>query len=137
MEEHCVTPCGSDADSGDAAACSSGLVCVDGGCTPKETPLFVCSVEGQLGTSSGDGGTTDSCAAGSVCIHHNCYIACNADAGDDDCKTSDSFNVCKSIASGANTFSVCGSSTNLGSECDPTAGKACASPKVCIDGFCK
>ncbi len=127
-----MDPCSSGADGGDAGACNAGLVCVDNGCAPKETPAFVCSVEGQLGT-----GADDSCKMGSVCIHHNCYIACNADAGDDDCKTSDSFNVCKSVASGASTFSVCGSSTNLGSECDPTAGKACASPKVCIDGFCK
>jgi hypothetical protein len=25
----------------------------------------------------------------------------------------------------------------LGGECDPQAGKACAAPAICIDGYCK
>jgi hypothetical protein len=31
---------------------------------------------------------------------------------------------------------VCGSSTNLGSQCDPTSGLACPNSGVCIDGYC-
>jgi len=129
VEERCVDPCASTADGG--AACAGDLVCEEGGCAINETPSFVCDVEGEVGT-----GNPKSCAVGSVCIHHNCYIACDQDAGDA-CKTSDAFNVCKQVTSASVNYSVCGSATNLGSECDPTAGKACLQPKVCIDGFCK
>lgn len=130
VEERCVDPCTPGDDGG--STCAGNLVCIDGGCSINETPSFVCDVEGEPGT-----GAPKSCAVGSVCIHHNCYITCSADAGNDDCKTSDAFNVCKQVTSASVAYSVCGSATNLGNECDPTAGKSCIQPKVCIDGFCK
>jgi len=33
-------------------------------------------------------------------------------------------------------YDVCGSATNLGSDCDPTIGKNCPGTGVCIDGYC-
>jgi hypothetical protein len=127
VQEHCVAPCG------DGGACPSGLVCVDNGCIPNQKPNFVCSTEGM----AGDGKVND-CAVGSTCLHHNCYIACDPDAGTMACKTADMFNICKQVTTGTGTYSVCGSSSNLGSECDPTTGKQCSNvSQVCVDGFCK
>ena len=121
VEQHCVAPCGA------GGACAAGLVCVDGGCTPDEKPVFTCAKDGAQ----------DACQAGSICLRHSCYIACDADAGADACKSADTFNVCKAVTTASGSHSVCGSATNLGSECDPTQNKACASPLVCIDGFCR
>ena len=121
VEEHCVDPCGP------GGTCAAGLVCIDGGCTPDEKPVFTCNTEG----------VQDNCQAGSICLRHSCYIACDADGGADACKNADKFNVCKSVTTSTGTYSVCGSDANLGTECDPTQGKSCASPLVCIDGFCK
>lgn len=121
VEEHCVTPCGA------GLTCAAGLVCVDGGCTPDEKPVFTCTVDGAQ----------DKCQAGSLCLRHSCYISCDADAGPDACKNADQFNVCKSVTTSSGPHSVCGSDTNLGTDCDPTQGKNCASPLVCIDGFCR
>ncbi len=121
VDEHCVDPCGA------GNTCAPGLVCIDGGCTPDEKPTFVCAADGP-GTG---------CVQGSVCLRHTCYIGCDADAGTEQCKTSDKFNQCKSVTTSSGTYSVCGSSTNLGSDCDPTQGKNCAAPLVCIDGYCK
>jgi hypothetical protein len=121
VEQHCVAPCGA------GGTCAAGLVCVDGGCTPDEKPVFTCTVDGQR----------DACQPGSLCLRHSCYIACDADAGASACSTADKFNVCKTVTTSSGPHSVCGSATNLGSECDPTQGKACASPLVCIDGFCR
>jgi len=45
--------------------------------------------------------------------------------------------VCKSVTTASGAYAVCGSDTNLGSECDPTQGKSCTAPRICIDGFCK
>ena len=98
-----------------------------GGCTPDEKPVFTCAKDGAQ----------DACQAGSICLRHSCYIACDADAGADACKSADTFNVCKAVTTASGSHSVCGSATNLGSECDPTQNKACASPLVCIDGFCR
>jgi hypothetical protein len=121
VEDHCVLPCGV------ASTCPSGQVCVAGGCIPDQKPQFTCAKEG----------TQDACAAGSICIHHSCYIGCNADAGADACKNADKFNVCKSVTTSGGTYSVCGSSSNLGTQCDPTTGKQCPNAgAVCIDGFC-
>lgn len=121
VQEHCVDKCGP------GATCSAGLVCIDGGCMPDQRPVFTCANEGKQ----------DACAQGSICLRHSCYIACDADAGADACRTSDTFNVCKPVTTGTGTFNVCGSDSNLGTECDVAAGRACASPLVCIDGFCR
>lgn len=121
IEQHCVDTCGP------GGTCSGDLVCVGGGCVPDERPRFSCTTEGEKAE----------CQAGSVCLRHNCYIACEADAGAEACKTTDRFDQCKPVSAGAKTVHVCGSSTNLGDECDVAAGRSCASPLVCIDGFCR
>jgi hypothetical protein len=105
---------------------------VDNGCIPNQQPKFVCNVDGQQ----------DLCASGSICLHHNCYIACSADAGAADggsngCQNADQFNICKSVTTSTGTYYVCGSNSNLGNECDPTQSENCASPEVCIDGYCR
>jgi len=121
VEEHCVDQCGP------GATCSAGLICVDGGCTPDEQPVFTCATDG----------VQDKCQVGSLCLRHSCYISCDADAGTEACKNADQFNVCKSVTTASGAHSVCGSTTNLGTDCDPTQGKNCNSPAVCIDGFCR
>ncbi len=121
VEDHCVAACGQ------GNACPSGQVCVAGGCIPDQKPIFTCGHEG----------TQDACSSGSICIHHSCYIACSADAGTDACKSADKFNQCKAVTTSTGTYSVCGSTGNLGTECDPTASKACTGSGVCIDGFCR
>jgi hypothetical protein len=121
VEEHCVDACGA------GGTCGAGLVCIDGGCTPDEKPIFVCATEG----------VQDACQQGSICLRHSCYIGCEGDAGVDACKNADKFNVCKAVTTSSGTYSVCGSDANLGTECDPTQGKACTAPAVCIDGFCR
>lgn len=121
VQQHCVSSCGA------GATCPAGLVCVDGGCTPDQQPVFTCATDG----------VQDKCQAGSVCLRHSCYISCDADAGASACKSADKFNVCKSVTTSSGAHSVCGSDSNLGTDCDPTQGKNCASPLICIDGFCK
>jgi hypothetical protein len=121
VDQHCVDVCGPN------NTCPSGLICVDNGCIPDQKPQFVCNTEG----------VQDSCAAGSICLHHSCYIACDPDAGANACKTADQFNVCKQVTTSTGTYSVCGSTTNLGSDCDPTQNKNCTSPLICIDGYCR
>jgi len=121
VDEHCVTKCGP------GNTCANGLICVDGGCIPDQKPQFVCAVEGKQ----------DACASGSLCLHHSCYIACAVDAGATACKSADKYNTCKQVQTASGTYSVCGSSSNLGSQCDPTQGKNCATGQVCIDGFCR
>ena len=121
VQEHCVEKCGA------GGTCGAGLVCVDGGCMPDQRPAFACQADG----------TGTGCLAGSLCLRHTCYIGCDADAGNEGCKNADKFNVCKQVTTGSGSYSVCGSNDNLGSDCDPTQGKNCASPLVCIDGFCK
>ncbi len=118
VEGHCDAKCGT------GNTCATGLVCVNGGCMPNERASFICTTEG----------VQDVCASGSICLRHNCYISCagNVDA----CKTADEFNVCKSVTLTSGTYQVCGSSTNLGSDCDPTIGKNCPASGVCIDGYC-
>jgi len=111
------------------AACGTGLICVDNGCVPPATPTFTCDTDGK----AGDGKKGD-CDTGSTCLHHSCYISCDPEAST--CVTAANFNVCKSVMEGTGTYYVCGSTTSLGSECDPT--KACTmSGQVCIDGFCR
>ena len=121
VQEHCVDPCGP------GGTCGAGLKCIDGGCTPDQQPVFTCKTDG----------VQDSCQAGSICLRHSCYIGCSADAGADACKNADEFNQCKPVTTSSGTHHVCGSTDNLGTECDPTQNKNCASPLICIDGYCK
>jgi hypothetical protein len=100
---------------------------VEGGCTPDQQPVFTCGTDG----------VQDNCQAGSICLRHSCYIACSADAGADACKNADKFNQCKAVTTTSGTHNVCGSTDNLGTDCDPTQGKNCATPLICIDGYCK
>ncbi len=122
VDQHCVTLCG----SGDAA-CGDGLVCVDNGCIPDQKPVFVCNTDG----------VQDMCDMGSICLHHSCYIACDPEASTS-CATADNFNICKPVTTSSGTYFVCASSSNLGSQCDPTRDLACTSgTDVCIDGYCR
>jgi hypothetical protein len=137
VDEHCVPLCTFTTHLGDASADASGetcsepgLVCVDNGCIPSQSPNFLCTTQGQQ----------DTCAMGSICLHHNCYIACEADAGADGgntCQKADNFNQCKAVVTSTGTYDVCGSNTNLGSQCNPTQGQNCLSPAICIDGYCR
>jgi hypothetical protein len=117
----CVPKCDTN------STCPNGLVCVSNGCVPDQSPKFVCTTEGQQ----------DTCASGSVCLHHHCYISCTTPP--DSCGANQpGLDVCKQVStsSGA-TAHVCGSSTNLGSECGPTTGAKCTSTQVCFDGYCR
>jgi hypothetical protein len=127
VSDHCVDPCG------EAGTCPSGSVCVSGGCVPDGRAQFVCNKDG---TSAAEG-TEDACAPGSICLHRSCYIGCDLEAGATACKSADKFNVCKSVATSSGSYAVCGSTDNLGSDCDPQQGKACGTGLVCIDGFCR
>jgi hypothetical protein len=124
VQQHCVDACGA------GGACGVGLRCIDGGCTPDQQPVFTCAVDGAQ----------DACQPGSVCLRHSCYIVCYLDggtAGSGQCKTADQFTQCKTVSTASGPHNVCGSPVNLGSECDPTQGKGCASPLLCVDGYCK
>lgn len=120
VQQHCVDRCSP------TNTCTSGLVCIDDGCMPDQKPVFTCNTEG----------VQDACAGGSLCLRHSCYIGCNPEAGAS-CATADKFNVCKSVTTSSGSYNVCGSSSNLGNECDPAAGRACTGGLVCIDGFCR
>jgi hypothetical protein len=120
-QNHCVAACGT------GGACPAGEECVQGGCVPNQNPQFTCMTDG----------VQDACASGSICIHHSCYIACNPEAGASACQSADQFNECKPVTASGSTYYVCGSSTNLGTECNPTDGQLCSSSAaVCIDGYC-
>jgi hypothetical protein len=123
----CVDAC-DDVDG--SFTCPSGYACIQGGCVIDQKPTFTCVTEG----------VKDACAQGSICLHHSCYIGCDPDAGTDggSCQNADQFNVCKGVSTGGSTYDVCGSSANLGTECNPTSGQNCSTPgDVCIDGFCR
>jgi len=120
VETHCVSPCA----AGDAAACPSGQVCVNGGCIPDEAASFPCTNDGESGQLA------HTCDPASVCLHHDCYVACDPDAG-----TCAGQTVCKPVRVSAGTYNVCGGTSNLGSDCDPASGNYCSSG-VCIDGYC-
>lgn len=116
----CVDKCGPN------GKCEEGFVCVANGCVPDEAPAFICDIEGAQ----------DACAKGSICLHHSCYITCTPEPNSCEANPAN-LNQCKDVVTSAGTFNVCGSSTNLGNQCDPTAGKTCTAGKVCIDGFCR
>jgi len=128
VDEHCVPKC----STGDAA-CGAGLVCVDNGCIPDQKPVFFCD---KSGTADG---TQDKCDPGSICLHHNCYIACGGDSGVV-CSTEAGgmFPVCKPVTTSSGVHNVCATTTNLGSDCDPTTTppKTCSGGQICIDGYC-
>ena len=119
VQEHCVDPCGP------GGTCAAGLKCIDGGCTPDQRPGFTCTTDGAQ----------DSCQQGSICLRHSC-IGCDPEATDA-CKNADTFNQCKAVTTSSGTYNVCGSTNNLGTECDPTQSRNCASPLICVDGYCK
>lgn len=125
VESRCVPSCT------DASQCSGGLLCVDGGCVPDERPVFSCSQDGQVGT-----GAAGACAVGSICLRKSCYISCDPLAADA-CKSADAFNQCKKVTTSSGEHDVCGSTSNLGSECDLSASKPCSGSLICIDGYCR
>ncbi len=126
VEGRCVPPCATG--DGSPGACPSGQLCVNGGCIPDQAAQFDCLNDGQGGQLA------TACAPTSICLHHDCYAGCNPDAGATAC--SDPTAICKAVVIAAGTYDVCASSANLGSDCDPAAGKYCPSG-VCIDGFCQ
>lgn len=105
--------------------CDTGSVWVENGCIPNQSATFVCSIDG----------TQDVCAAGSLCLHHSCFISCEP-PNQNACSGLPDFNQCKSVNTTSGAHSVCGSSDNLGGQCDPTAGQECGGALICIDGFC-
>jgi hypothetical protein len=126
VEGRCVSGCAAQ-----APACSGGLVCVNNGCVVDERPTFSCATDGQVGD-----GTPGKCANGSICLRKSCYISCDP-AVADSCKNADKFNQCKSVTTTSGEHYVCGSTANLGSECDLAAAKPCSGTLVCIDGYCR
>ncbi len=127
VNERCVAPAQTN------GTCPAGTVSVAGGCVIDDRPIFFCDKDGTKD------GTRDTCAAGSICLHHSCYISCTGTTDTTSCAAADKFPLCKSVTTSSGSHFVCGSSTTLGSECDPTATppKTCSTGKVCIDGFCK
>jgi hypothetical protein len=126
VEQHCVPKC-----SGGDASCGPGLVCVDNGCIPDQKPVFTCNTNGQAGD-----GKSGNCDVGSVCLDHSCFISCSPEASTS-CEKADMFPVCKAVSTSYGTYYVCGTSSNLGTQCNPTEGKNCTSPQICIDGNCE
>jgi len=126
VETFCVPPC-TNTDAG--PACPGGQVCVNGGCLPNQQASFDCANDGQ----SGQLATT--CADGQICVHHDCYAACGSD-GASPCSVSAPASTCKNVTIETGTYSVCGTATTLGSDCDPSQGNYCSGGKVCVDGYC-
>jgi hypothetical protein len=125
VEGRCVAPCATG-DSG--STCPIGQACANGGCIPNEAAQFACKNDGQ----SGQLATT--CSPTEICLHHDCYAACDPEAGAAAC--SDPATVCKEATVTEGTYLVCAGSANLGSDCDPAIGEYCPTG-VCIDGYCK
>lgn len=105
--------------------CPDGEQWVENGCIPKQSSNFVCKVDGEQ----------DDCAPGSICLHHSCYISCdqpNTNACD---SQPPSLSECRTVTTSSGVHHVCGSSQNLGGECNPET--PCGEGKICIDGFCR
>ena len=126
VDGYCVPPC-TVTDAG--SFCPAGQACVNGGCIPDQAATFACTNDGQ----SGQLATT--CGDGYICLHHDCYPACSADGGSS-CSGTSGTSVCKNVTIETGTYSVCGTSTTLGSDCDPSQGNYCSGGKVCVDGYC-
>jgi hypothetical protein len=108
--------------------CGAGDVWADNGCIPNQAATFTCVVDGMQ----------DACAVGSICLHHSCWISCDAPNQSACNNQPPALNTCKPVMTSSMTYNVCGSSQNLGGECDPTQSKNCSGAgQVCIDGFCK
>jgi hypothetical protein len=120
----CVPRCSARGSCGPALAGS----CVDNGCIPSQKVVAQCAGDGVQG----------GCAAGQICLHQHCYTSCaGPDGGAGAACAQPGEDVCKPVTTAAGTFSVCGSVSSLGSECDRTLGQGCASGKICVDGFCR
>ncbi len=119
VESHCAAPCGG-LDSG--AQCASGQVCVNGGCIPDQQAQFTCSIDGTACSVPGGGTGT--------CVHGDCYAACPDGGG---CPVDAP--VCKQVPGNKGMYPVCGTSSDLGNQCNPAVGSYC-SAGVCIDGYC-
>jgi hypothetical protein len=120
VDHACVPRCNVRGPCGDGTGS-----CVNNGCIPSQKIVPQCAGEGVQAA----------CGAGQICLHRHCYTACGADGGGV-CTQPDQ-DVCKAVTTSAGTFSVCGSTSNLGSECDPTMNKPCSGGQVCLDGFCR
>jgi hypothetical protein len=125
VESRCVAPCAAP-DAG-GPACASGQICVNGGCIFDQQAHFTCQNDGNSGTLA------NNCDPTSICLHGDCYPACSEDGGG----CSGAGVSCKSVTIAKGTFAVCGTATNLGSDCDPAVGNYCEGTDVCIDGYCK
>jgi hypothetical protein len=125
VEGHCVAPC---ATGDGAVACPGGQLCIHGGCVPDQAATFTCKNDGNAGSLA----TT--CDGTDICLHHDCYVACDPDAGAAAC--ADPAEACIEVTVTAGTYLVCAAPTTMGSDCDLAVGKACASG-VCVDGFCQ
>jgi hypothetical protein len=116
----CVPRCGAVGSCADG-----GGTCVDNGCVPSQKPRSACAADGS----------TAGCTAGQICVHHACYTSCAAPNGAA-CAALAATPLCKTVAVGATTYSICGTTTTLGSDCDLTQDKPCTGGKTCVDGFC-
>ncbi|WP_437952863.1 hypothetical protein WME98_20740 [Sorangium sp. So ce296] len=109
----------------DGEDCPEGDVWVENGCIPNQSSNFVC----------GEDGAQDVCAPGSICLHHSCYISCGPSNPNACANQSPSLSECRTVTTFSGVHQVCGSSDNLGGECDPET--SCADGGICVDGFCR
>lgn len=110
----------------DMGACGADEAWVENGCIPDQAATFTCAIDGQQ----------DVCAMGSLCLHHSCYISCEP-PNQTACDNLPQLNLCKAVVSSSGAHQVCGSSSNLGNDCDPQSGASCGAGQICIDGYCK
>ncbi|HEY1691183.1 MAG TPA: hypothetical protein VGG39_03425 [Polyangiaceae bacterium] len=127
VEGHCVPPCASTGEGG--TACVAGQVCVNGGCIPDQGATFTCANDGD------EGQLANTCPDQYTCLHHDCYPSCEVDSGDCVSATAPTGATCKNVTIETGTYAVCAPTGMLGSDCDPSQGKAC-STGVCINGTC-
>ena len=127
VETRCVAPCASaSAEAG--SQCPTGQVCVNGGCIPDQGARFTCKNDGNVGALA------STCDPSSICLHGDCYPMCDSDGGG----CSNPGEACKSVTIPKGTYFVCGTSTTLGSQCNPAVGTYCdTGASLCIDGFCR
>jgi len=119
VESHCAAPCGA-VDSG--AQCASGPGVRQRRVHPGPA--------GAVHLLDRRDGRALSRATG-TCVHGDCYVACPDGGG-----CSGDAPVCKQVPGNKGIYAVCGTSSDLGSECNPAVGSYC-SAGLCIDGYCK
>ena len=124
VEARCVAPC-APADAG--SQCATGQVCVNGGCIPDQQARFTCQNDGNRGRSPTRATRAASASTATVTRLAMPTAAACAVPGES----------CKSVTIAKGTYAVCGTATDLGSECNPAVGLYCVSPKECIDGYCR